>query len=145
VDQFGHCDICWNPAAMGNQFGRFCGLKCFRVWQGMPEAEALMDTVALASAVESELTRIWPDAERLGWSHGRIWNLHFWPNSNEHPRGLAAVLQPGDTITEVTETYITILAQGSHLLRFYKQQSPPPRERDPYASLRETDAFEDEV
>jgi hypothetical protein len=44
----------------------------------------------------------------------------FRPHSIEHPRGLASVLQPGDKIAEVTPSYITILAQGRHLLRFPK-------------------------
>ena len=64
--------------------------------------------------LEAELTRIWSIAEALGWSHERIWNAHFWPNTPEHPRGLALVLQPGDepeppdTVVEVTRDYLVI-------------------------------------
>jgi DNA adenine methylase len=118
LNEFNRCNICWEPAAIANQYGRFCGLKCFRVWQGMPADEVLTDAVTLDPAVEAKLTRIWPEAERLGWSHERIWNVHFWPNIAKHPRGLATVLQPGDSITEVTEACIIILARGGHLLRF---------------------------
>jgi hypothetical protein len=114
MDEFGNCDICGEPAAMVNFCGRFCSLKCFRLWQRMPEAEVLADAVTLDPAVEAELTRIWPLAEVLGWSHERIWNAHFWPNTPEHPRGLAAVLHPGDepeppdSVAEVTRDYLVI-------------------------------------
>jgi hypothetical protein len=114
MDEFGNCDICGEPAGMVNVFGRFCGLRCFRVWQGT-EGEALAtDAVTLDPAVEAELTRIWPEAERFGWNHSRIWNANFWPNTGECPRGLASVLQAGDppeppdTIVEVTRDYLVI-------------------------------------
>ena len=64
--------------------------------------------------IEAELTRIWPLAEALGWSYERIWNVHFWPNTAEHPRGLASILQPGDDlqlgdiIAEITADHILI-------------------------------------
>jgi hypothetical protein len=70
--------------------------------------------------VRVELERIWPDARRLGWCRERIWNPSFWPHSIAEPRGLASILQPGDVITEVSETWITILAQGRHIQRFRK-------------------------
>lgn len=71
-------------------------------------------------AIGAAILDIEDDALALGWPHERLWNPAFWPHSADHPRGLAAVLQPGDTIAEVSPDYITILAQGRHLLRFPK-------------------------
>jgi hypothetical protein len=94
------------------------GYDYARLDQSPPSPQIAMDP-----SVQAELSRIWPEAERLGWSHARIWNAQFWPNSDAQPRGLAAVLQPGDTIVEVTEQWITLLAQRHHTQRFPKSES----------------------
>jgi hypothetical protein len=114
LNEFGRCDICWDTAAIINQYGRFCGLKCFSIWKGESADEVLADAVTLNPVIEAELARIWPLAEALGWSHERLWNAHFWPNTPEHPRGLAAVLHPGDepeppdSVVEVARDYLVI-------------------------------------
>jgi TubC N-terminal docking domain len=72
------------------------------------------------AGVAGEIARIEDAALGLGWSYERLWNSHFWPHSTAHARGLAAVLQPGDTIVEVGHTFIVILAQRHHLQRFAK-------------------------
>jgi hypothetical protein len=70
--------------------------------------------------VRAQLERIWPDAKCFGWSYERIWNPSFWPHGPAEPRGLASILQPGDVVSEVSETRITILAQRRHIQRFRK-------------------------
>ena len=69
-------------------------------------------------SVGAAILDIEDQALTLGWSSDRLWNPRFWPHSGEHPRGLASMLQPRDTIADVTQDNIVILAQGRHLLRF---------------------------
>src|SRR5262249_22930603 len=119
--EFGLCQICREPAGMLNAFGRFCSLRCFNTWKGVEEGEAVVaDAVVLDPMIQAALDRIWPEAERLGWSRKRIYNPHFWPHSSESPRGLASILEPfeqpfggagkyGDVIGEVTADYIEIV------------------------------------
>jgi hypothetical protein len=81
-------------------------------WRQKPESNG--------SSVQSELERIWPDAEHLGWSYERIWNPDFWPHSPERPRGLASILQPGDVVADVAEDSITIITHRQQAQRFIK-------------------------
>jgi hypothetical protein len=69
-------------------------------------------------SVGAAILEIEDQALTLGWSWDRLWNPRFWPHSGEQPRGLASMLQPGDTITDVTQDNVVIFAQGRHLLRF---------------------------
>jgi hypothetical protein len=78
---------------------------------------------AIDPSVQAELARNWPLAQRLGWTYERIWNSCFWPHSTKQPRGLAAVLQPSDTIVEVTGQWITLLVERRHTQRFPKSES----------------------
>jgi hypothetical protein len=77
-------------------------------------------------AVEAEIARIWPEAQRLGWPRERIWNPDYWPHTVERPRGLASVLEPGNTIIEVGDCHITILSQRRYLQPFPKADRRRP-------------------
>ena len=54
------------------------------------------------------------EARALGWPPELLWNSGFW----DCPRGLAAVLDLGDEIVEVTPSHIAILKTRRDLLRF---------------------------
>jgi hypothetical protein len=53
-------------------------------------------------------------ARALGWPAELLWNTWFW----DRPRGLAAVLEECDEITDVTSDSIGILKSRHDLLRF---------------------------
>jgi len=55
--------------------------------------------------VEAEIRRIEHQALALGWSHERLWNAGYW---HPWPRGLAAVMDAGDRIVDVTGEHIII-------------------------------------
>jgi hypothetical protein len=59
---------------------------------------------ALHPRVAAEITRIEPQALALGWPAWRLWGAEFWPG----PRGLAAILDPGDQLVEVVADHMTI-------------------------------------
>src|SRR5215813_6253062 len=84
------------------------------------EAARWCEANRIDADIAAELLRIEDDALRLGWPYERLWNPRFWPHDAGHPRGLASVLYPGDTIAEAGPAYITIVAQRRHLLRFPK-------------------------
>jgi TubC N-terminal docking domain len=65
-------------------------------------------------AVRAKLEAIEADAREKGWPADLLWNANFW----DRPRGLAAVLDPGDEITEVAVDHITILKVKRDLLNF---------------------------
>jgi len=64
--------------------------------------------------IRAKIEAIEPEARRLGWPPELLWNASFW----DLPRGLAAVLDPGDEIVEVTSEIITVLKTRHDLLRF---------------------------
>jgi hypothetical protein len=65
-------------------------------------------------AVRAKLEAIEAEARAKGWPPELLWNGNFW----NCPRGLAAVLDPGDEITEVAVDHITILKVKRDLLNF---------------------------
>jgi len=69
-------------------------------------------------AVGSQICLIEDEALSLGWTLQRLWNSRFWPHTAKNPRGLASVLQPGDSIGDISRDLIVILAQGRHITRF---------------------------
>jgi TubC N-terminal docking domain len=72
-------------------------------------------------AIAAELERIEGQALALGWSHERLWNSGFW---YPWPRGLAAVMDAGDRIVEVTSDYMRVERPRANvmplLLRFWR-------------------------
>jgi hypothetical protein len=73
--------------------------------------------------VVAEIERIEAEAKALGWDHGRLWNFRFWPDTHDQPRGLAAVMSEGDTVVEVSDEVITILASKRFLQPFPRKTS----------------------
>jgi hypothetical protein len=73
------------------------------------------------SEVVTELERIERQAFALGWPRERLWNANFW---YPWPRGLAAVMDAGDRIVEVTREYIRVERPRATavplLLRFWR-------------------------
>jgi hypothetical protein len=65
-------------------------------------------------AIRTKLEAIEPEARAKGWPAELLWNSNFW----DHPRGLAAVLDPDDEIVEVSAECITILKIKRDVLRF---------------------------
>jgi hypothetical protein len=65
-------------------------------------------------AVRAKLEAIEADARAKGWPPELLWSANFWGQ----PRGLAAVLDEGDEIIEVTPDHISILKMRRDLLRF---------------------------
>jgi hypothetical protein len=53
-------------------------------------------------------------ARGMGWPPELLWNAGFW----DRPRGLAAILDPDDQISQVTPEYIEILKCRRDLQRF---------------------------
>jgi hypothetical protein len=72
-------------------------------------------------AIVSTIAAIEPLAIACGWSHQRLWQHEFWPRDGE--RGLASVLDPEDTIVEVTTDAITIAKPSLVLTHFQRHQS----------------------
>jgi hypothetical protein len=68
----------------------------------------------IPDAVREKIAAIEPTARNLGWPPELLWNANFW----DAPRGLAAVLDEGDEIAEVTADYIGILKVKHDLLKF---------------------------
>jgi hypothetical protein len=68
----------------------------------------------IPDAIREKIAAIEPTARNLGWPPEQLWNSGFW----DSPRGLAAVLDEGDEIAEVTADYISILKVKRDLLRF---------------------------
>ncbi len=64
--------------------------------------------------VRAKIEDIEADARVMGWPAELLWNAGFW----DCPRGLAAVLDPEDEISEVTADFIAILKTRRELLRF---------------------------
>lgn len=69
-------------------------------------------------AVAVEIRRIETQALELGWSREHLWGAKFWPIAE---RGLAALMDPGDPIVEVTAETITILKYRRDLQKFYRR------------------------
>lgn len=81
----------------------------------------------LSPEVTAEISRIESEALAAGWSREELWNYSFWPHTSEHQRGLAAVMEPGDRIVEVTPDWIAIEKsnQGHTRCRFYRAEGRP--------------------
>lgn len=69
--------------------------------------------------VRSVIEAIEVDARAKGWPAELLWNSRFW----DSPRGLAALIDEGDAIAEVTTTYIAILKVERKILRFQRRAS----------------------
>lgn len=69
--------------------------------------------------VRELIEAIEPEARAKGWPAELLWNSEFWGA----PRGLAAVLDEGDAIAEVTTDYIAIYKVEHNILRFQRRVS----------------------
>lgn len=89
-----------------------------------------MSSKQINPEVEAEIRRIALDAISLGWSPEMLWETRFWNVKGiENRPGLAAVIGPGDTITEVTEKYIEITSRDGFKTRFYHPDKEFPWKR----------------
>jgi hypothetical protein len=70
-------------------------------------------------AIRTIIEGIEADARAKGWPADLLWNSHFW----DSPRGLAALLDEGDAIAEVTPDYIAILKVELKVHRFQRRAS----------------------
>ena len=66
--------------------------------------------------VAAEIRRVEDQARALGWPQWRLWESRFWPG----PRGLAAVMEPGDQVMELTAEWIKIRKRDGIQQRFYR-------------------------
>ena len=69
--------------------------------------------------VRAKIEAIEADARDKGWPAELLWNAGFW----DCPRGVAAVLDAADEISEVTPEYIAILKTKSDLLKFRRNNA----------------------
>jgi hypothetical protein len=74
---------------------------------------------SVPAAVRALIEEIEADARAQGWPAELLWSAEFWGS----PRGLAAVLDEGDAIAEVTIDYIAILKVERTILRFQRRAS----------------------
>jgi hypothetical protein len=65
-------------------------------------------------AIRTKIEAVEGEARRLGWEPERLWNSNFW----DQPRGLAAIMDEGDEIAEVSADSIAILKTERRLVRF---------------------------
>jgi hypothetical protein len=70
-------------------------------------------------SIRAVIEDIEADARSKGWPVEMLYNSEFW----DSPRGLAAVLDEGDAIIEVTNDHIAILKTERHILRFQRNIS----------------------
>jgi hypothetical protein len=89
---------------------REAGLLAHRVCSVAPDSRHPL----IEQAVRAKLEVIEAEARSKGWPPELLWNANFW----DCPRGLAAILDPADEITEVTSEYIAILKTKRDLLKF---------------------------
>jgi hypothetical protein len=77
--------------------------------------------------VKAEIQKILLEALSCGWTTDLLWETRFW-NITEAGNcpGLAAVMQPGDKLEEVTEGYIEIIRPSGVVHRFYRPGYPHP-------------------
>ena len=68
----------------------------------------------IPNSVRAKIEAIEQDARAKGWPAELLWNANF----SDAPRGLAAVLNDGDEIGDVTGDYIEILKSRRDLLKF---------------------------
>jgi hypothetical protein len=74
---------------------------------------------SVPAAVRVLIEEIEADARAKGWPADLLWNSHFW----DSPRGLAALLDEGDAIAEVTTDYIAIFKVKHTIQRFQRRIS----------------------
>jgi hypothetical protein len=103
------CNPC-NPPTKPNDSGTFPPDARLHT----PESARVTGVTA---EVAAEISRIEADTRRQGWPPELLWNAGFW----DQPRGLAAVMDPGDQIVEVTADAIAILKFKHDLQRFYRR------------------------
>jgi hypothetical protein len=65
-------------------------------------------------AIRVKIEAIEAEARTLGWPPELLWSCNFW----DLPRGLAAILEPADEITQVASDRIEILKTKRDLLVF---------------------------
>ena len=70
------------------------------------EVAAWCEEHHIDASVGAEVLRIEPEALHLDWNLERLWGARFWP---VNLRGLAAVIDPGDSIGIVTTDFIEII------------------------------------
>jgi hypothetical protein len=73
----------------------------------------------IPDAVRAIIEGLEGEARAMGWPAELLWNSEFWGS----PRGLAAMLDVGDAIAEVTADYIAILKVERTILRFQRRVS----------------------
>ena len=81
---------------------------------------------------KDEIRSIVLDAMGAGWTPELLWMKEFWnvtPEGNKS--GLAAVMHPGDKITEVTENYIAIQRPSGVVHKFYHPDRRHPWHEPP--------------
>jgi hypothetical protein len=74
---------------------------------------------SVPATVRALIEEIEADARSKGWPADLLWNSHFW----DTPRGLAALLDEGDAIAEVTTDYIAIFKVKHTIQRFQRRIS----------------------
>jgi hypothetical protein len=73
----------------------------------------------IEESVRAMIEAVEPQARALGWPAELLWNSNFW----DRPRGLASLLDPEDSIAEVTADHISILKTKRDLLRFQRRNA----------------------
>jgi hypothetical protein len=73
----------------------------------------------VTEVIRAKIEAIERQARRMGWPGELLWNSSFW----DKPRGLAALLDPEDEITEVTADFIAILKCRRDIQRFRRHSA----------------------
>ena len=73
----------------------------------------------IPTEVRAKIESLEADARTKGWPPELLYNSNFW----DYPRGLAAILDAYDEITEVMADYIAILKLEKNIRRFQRRTS----------------------
>lgn len=87
-----------------------------------------MSNKPLDPDIKAEIQKIALEAISLGWTPELLWETRFWniiPGAGNRP-GLAALMNPGDKLGEITGDYIEIIRPSGTVHRFYHPDRPYP-------------------
>jgi hypothetical protein len=85
-------------------------------WRRDPSTPPNSRNPLVPDAIRAKIEAIEDEARQLGWEPERLWNSNFW----DQPRGLAAIMDEGDEIAEVSADSIAILKTERRLVRFHR-------------------------